>query len=201
MIATPGSSGTTANRASCSLAAMRKISTAVIAALLAVGLVSCATGDGGTVEADVWTQQADELCAFSQAEADAALPVTGAGSPVPPVRARADLARLRAEALRDLGLPEGNAKQAKALADALDAQAESLDALADALLADPAASAGPAGAAATVANDRVTEAASELGVPSCSALASTSDSSTPGDAETFDPGVSDSQGGGGFVQE
>jgi hypothetical protein len=151
------------------------------AVTLASVLSACSGGDGGNVDEAEWRAKADAVCVQARAGADASRPVTGAGNPAVPVRARAALASQLADDLATLGRPVGKVSEAQALVEALDDQAESLDRLADELLGDPAASAGSLGSAATVAGDRVTDAANALGLASCTAEAALNDPSTTGD--------------------
>jgi hypothetical protein len=144
-------------------------------------LSACGGGDDGNVDEAEWRIKAEAVCVQARAGADAARPVTGAGNPAVPVRARAALASQLADDLAALGRPVGQVSEAQALVEALDDQAQSLDRLADELLSDPTASAGSLGSAATVAADRVTDAATALELPSCTAEAALNDPATTGD--------------------
>jgi hypothetical protein len=161
---------------------------AAIGVVVVMLIAGCSGGETGNVPEADWLASADAACSQARAAAEASRPVTGAGNPAVPVRARAALARQLADDLAALGRPVGKVSEAQQLVEALDDQAESLDRLADELLTDPAASAGALGAGATVAGDRVSEAATALGLPACTTDAALTDPST-GDDPTGNSGI------------
>ncbi len=168
----------------------------LIGATFGVALVGC--GGGGASSSDLpladWQRQADAVCIAVRQEAEADQPVTGAGNPAVPIRARAVSIGIQVARIGDLGSPDEGSDTVDDLLDALARQAEALNELADALLADPTATSGTAGAALNVETDKVTAAATELGVPSCTPQASTDPTSdTP---SSVDPSGGGSAGGG-----
>ncbi len=134
-------------------------------------------GSSGGSSADLaladWQSQAEAVCQSVRQEAAADQPVTGAGNPAVPIRARAVAIDRAADRLSNLGEPDESGDEVQDLLDAMGRQVEALNHLADALLADPTATSGTAGAAVTVETDKVDAAATELGVPSCTSEAST----------------------------
>lgn len=162
--------------------------------MLVCTLTACGGGGGGS-SSDLtlaeWQTDADVICVSVRQEAAADQPVTGAGNPAVPIRARAVAIDSAADRLSDLGKPDQQADTVQDLLDAMSRQVVALNELADALLADPTATSGSAGAALNVEVDKVTEAATELGVPSCTTEATS-------DPTSDAPTSVDSSGGGGF---
>jgi hypothetical protein len=180
---------------------------AVAVGALVLGAAAC--GSDGGVALPQWLTEADAACVQARHELEASDPVTGAGNPAVPVRARAEVVKTQADDIDDLGEPAERRREAQAFTRALEDQARALDRLADALLDDPAAAAGALGAAVAVANERVTQTADELGLASCSVFASGSavDPGAPATPEAppvdeVDPDEVDPDGSqGGFVEE
>lgn len=171
-----------------------------LAGLATVALAACGgSGSSGDLTLDDWRAQTDSICVAARKQADASQPVTGAGNPAVPVRARAALVKTQADQITKLGNPAAEAKTAETLVDALERQAKALDNLADALLADPAATSGVVGAAVTVETDKVTDAATTLDVTSCTTQASTT-TSAGGESGPVDP-KDEGFGSGGQTQE
>lgn len=135
---------------------------------------------------DSWRAQVDTICVVARQQADASQPVTGAGNPAVPVRARAQLVQTEADQISALDEPDEQAETARDLVEAMQRQSDALDELADELLVDPTATSGVVGAAVTVETDKVAEAATTLGVASCSTNAATTD--TAGDGGQVNPG-------------
>lgn len=142
-----------------------------VATILAGGAVVASCGDVSGVPVETWRTQAEQVCADARAEAEALRPLTGYTTAAGPLRAAAERAKIQRDDTRDLGTPEGLADETDDYLEALDLQAEALDALAALVLDDPTAATGPAGVTVTVANRRVDETATALGLPGCTTQA------------------------------
>lgn len=176
----------------------RLIPLALVGLVPVIAAACGGSSSSGDLTLDDWRAQADTICVAARQQADASQPVTGAGNPAVPVRARAALVQTQADEITKLGDPDGEAETAEALVEALERQSDALDQLADALLADPTATSGVVGAAVTVETDKVTAAATTLDLASCTTQASAADTGTePGTVDPKDEGF----GSGGQTQE
>jgi hypothetical protein len=171
----------------------------VVTTVLAGGAGAAACGDAPGVPVDTWRAQAEQVCADARAEAEALRPLTGYTTAAGPLRAAAERAKIQRDDTRDLGTPEGLDDETDDYLEALDTQAEALDALAALVLDDPTAATGPAGVTVTVANRRVDDTATELGLPGCTTLAGTA--TAAGGADPGAPQPEPGLGEGGTQEE
>jgi hypothetical protein len=163
------------------------------AALAAIVVSSC--GEAAGVPVETWRAQAEQVCADARAEAEALRPVTGYTTAAGPLRAAAERAKTQRDDTRDLGTPDGLGNETDDYLEALDLQAEALDELAALVLDDPTAATGPSGVEVTVANQRVDETATVLGLPGCTTQAGTA--TGPAGAEPGAPQAEPGLGDGG----
>jgi hypothetical protein len=164
---------------------------AASAVTVAIGVAAC--GDASGVPVETWRAEAEQVCADALAEAEALRPVTGYTTAAGPLRAAAERAKTQRDDTRDLGTPVGLEDETDDYLEALDLQAEALDELAALVLDDPTAATGPSGVEVTVANRRVDDTATALGLPGCTTQAATATGGGGADpgAPQAEPGLGD----------
>jgi hypothetical protein len=165
----------------------------VLVAIAASVLGACSSGGGG-IALDTWRPKVDAVCVDAQHQVEGQRPVTGAGNPSVPVRARAQVIKDEAKKIDDIGDPDESTSEAHTFVDAMNDYGRALDRLAEALVKDPTAADGPAGEAATTASEKLKTASDALHLDSCAALASPTSS---GDNSS----TSSTGGVGGAVDE